>query len=138
MSRIACAPELEALMRRIYLPLAMLLLLSASPSSGQYGAAIQACTRDLVTRCSGGQPAASSLDECVKTHFQDFSEPCQAALVKIDAVRKACGLDIQQQCPTIKPGAGRILLCVKQRFASLSEPCKDAIGHAAERRVGEH
>jgi hypothetical protein len=125
-------------MRRFYLPLAMLLLLSASPSLGQYGATIQACIRDLERGCSGGQPAASSLDECVKTHFQDFSKPCQAALVKIDAVRKACGLDIEHQCPTIKPGAGRILLCVKQRFASLSEPCKDAIGHAAERRVGGH
>ena len=125
-------------MRRIYLPFATLLLLSASPSFGQYGAAIQVCTRDFATRCSAGQPAASPLVECVEKHFQDFSELCQAALVRIGAVREACASDIQQQCPTIKPGAGRILLCIKQRFAVLSEPCKDAIGHAAEHRAGGH
>jgi hypothetical protein len=73
-----------------------------------------------------------------KGHFQDFTEPCKAALVRITAVRESCGVDIHQQCPDIKPGAGRILLCVKKHFAALSEPCKEAIGRAAERKLRAH
>jgi hypothetical protein len=76
--------------------------------------------------------------ECVKAHFQDFTEPCKTALVKIAAVRESCGADIHEQCPALKPGAGRILLCVKKHFVALSEPCKEAIGRAAERKVGAH
>jgi hypothetical protein len=51
------------------------------------GSVIRACTRDLVTYCSAGQPAASPPLECAKSRFQDFSELCQAALVKIEPVR---------------------------------------------------
>jgi Cysteine rich repeat len=74
--------------------------------------------------------------ECVNAHFQDFTEPCKAALVKLAAVRESCRADIHEQCPAIKPSAGRILLCIKRHFTSLSEPCKEAIGRAAERKVG--
>jgi hypothetical protein len=58
--------------------------------------------------------------DCVKAHFQDFTEPCKAALVRVAAVREACGVDIDERCPAIKPGAGRILLCIKKHFASLA------------------
>jgi hypothetical protein len=73
--------------------------------------------------------------ECVKAHFQDFTEPCKAALMSIAGVRESCGMDIREQCPDMEPGAGRILLCVKEHFAALSESCKEAIGRAAERKV---
>ena len=76
--------------------------------------------------------------ECVKAHFQEFTEPCKAALVRISAVRESCEGDIHEKCPATKPGAGRILLCVKKHFAALSEPCKEAIGRAAERKVRAH
>jgi hypothetical protein len=112
------------------------LMLSVSSSFGQYVSVVQACTRDVVKFCAAGQQEAGPLAECVKAHFDDFSQQCKAALVKIAVVREACGADIQKHCPAVKPGAGRILLCVKQHFAALSEPCKDAIGHAAERKVG--
>ena len=72
--------------------------------------------------------------ECVKAHFQDFTEPCKAALVRIAAVLESCGMDIHEQCPGIEPSAGRILLCVKEHFAALSEPCKEEIARAAERK----
>jgi hypothetical protein len=74
--------------------------------------------------------------EYVKAHFQDFTEPCKAALVRIAAVRASCGADIHEQCSAIKPSSGRILLCIKNHFAALSEPCKEAIGRAAGRKVG--
>ncbi|MBO0716747.1 MAG: hypothetical protein J2P55_05350 [Rhizobiales bacterium] len=54
------------------------------------------------------------------------------------AVREACKADINQQCPAARPGAGRILLCMKKHFAKLSESCRDAIGHAAELKVGSY
>ena len=111
------------------------LMLSVASSFGQYASVIHACTQDVMKSCAHGQQAVP-LAECVKVHFEDFSEPCKAALVSIVAVREACGADIQKQCPAIKPGAGRVLLCVKQHFAALSEPCKDAISRAAERKLG--
>jgi hypothetical protein len=117
---------------------ATLLLLSGTPAFGQYIPVIQKCTRDITALCAASQTGSNPLAECVKTHFQDFSEPCQAAIMKIAAVRDACESDIQQRCSAVRPGAGRILLCVKRKFAALSEPCKDAIGRAAERKVGTH
>jgi hypothetical protein len=85
-----------------------------------------------------GQSGASSLVECVRTHFDGFGEPCKAALARIAVVREACGADIQEHCHGLKPGAGRILLCVKQHFTTMSEPCKEAIGRAAERKAAVH
>ena len=113
------------------------LMLSVVSSFGQYASVIHACTQDVMKSCAHGQQS-DPLAECVKLHFEDFSEPCKSALVSIVAVRDACGADIQKQCPAIKPGAGRILLCVKQHFAALSESCKDAIGHSAERKARAH
>jgi hypothetical protein len=120
--------------RGYYLAFAMFVLLSVSPAFGQYATVIQACSRDVTVACAPAQPGRGPLMECVKAHFQDFTEPCKAALVRIAAVREACGTDIHERCPAIKPTAGRILLCVKKHFAILSEPCKEAIGRAAERK----
>ena len=75
------------------------------------------------------------MTDCIKTHFNEFAGPCQAALVRVAAVSEACGADIQRHCPAVKPSGGRILFCVKAHFAALSERCKDAIGGAAERKV---
>jgi len=116
----------------------MFVLLSVFPAFGQYVAIIQSCNRDVMAFCAPIQRGGGQLTECIKAHFQDFTEPCQAALVRITGVRESCGVDIEQQCPAIKPSGGRILLCLKKRFSALSERCKDAIGHAAERKVGEH
>lgn len=125
-------------MERTCLTLAIFMAFSASPSSGEYVSVIQACSRDVAEFCAAGQSGASPLVECVRTHFDDFSEPCQAALLRIAVVREACGSDIQEHCPAVKPGAGRILLCVKQHFAAMSEPCKEAMGRAAVRKAGVH
>ena len=119
-------------MKRTYLALAILILLSVSSSFGQYASV--ACTGDFMKFCAAGQHEAGSLAECVKAHFEDFTGHCKAALVRIAAVHDACGTEIQKQCPTTKPRAGRIFLCVKQHFSALSEPCKEALGKAAERK----
>ena len=123
-------------MRMGSLAFAMFVLLLVSPAFGQYIAVIESCSQDVTNSCAPAQRGRSSLVGCVKAHFQDFSEPCKAALVRIAAVRESCGADIHERCPTIKPGAGRILLCVKKHFAALSEPCKEVIGRAAERKLG--
>jgi len=105
-----------------------LVLLFELPASAEYAAAIQACSQDAITVCSGNQSDQNRFSECVKLHFPDLSERCKASLVRIATVLKACATDIQEQCHLIKPGAGRIFLCVKQHFSALSEPCKEAIG----------
>jgi hypothetical protein len=122
--------------RRFYF--ATFLLLSGCPSFAHYVPVIQRCTRDVTTLCAAGQLGADPLVECVEKHFQDFSEPCQAALTNIAAVREACRSGIGHQCSAFALGAGRVLLCVKRKFAALSEPCKDAIGRAAERNAATH
>jgi hypothetical protein len=111
----------------------MLVLLSVSPAFAQYVRIIQACSQDVTHSCAPAPLESRPLVECVRAHFQDFSEPCKAALVQIPAVLKSCGEDIDKQCPGVEPSAGRILICVKQRYAALREPCKEAIGRAAER-----
>jgi len=113
---------------------AILVLLSVSPASSQYVPVIQACSRDVVVFCGPDRTDGSRLAECTKANFQDFTEPCKAALVG----DHRSGVDIHQKCTRVKAGAGRILLCVKQHFAAMSEPCKDAIGHAAGRKGRAH
>jgi hypothetical protein len=102
------------------------LMLSVASSFGQYASVIHACTQDVMKSCAHGRQA--DLAECVKVHFEDFSEPCKAALVSIVAVRDACGADIQKRCPAIKPGAGRILLCAgkETEVARLARELKEA------------
>jgi hypothetical protein len=112
----------------------VMMLLVSSSSFGQYVSVIQTCSRDIAEFCAPDQRGESPLTECVKTHFDNFSELCKTALVRIAVVREACGADIHEHCPAVKPGAGRIFLCVKQHFSALSEPCKEAIGKAAERK----
>jgi hypothetical protein len=125
-------------MRRVYWPCLVFGLLFVSPTFGQYVAVIQACNRDVVEYCAPDRPDGMRLAKCIEAHFQDFTESCKAAMVKIASVTDVCGVDIHEQCPGIRPSAGRILLCVKQHFASLSGSCKDAIGHAAERKLRTH
>jgi hypothetical protein len=127
---------LEVQVARSCLIFAMLVLLSVSPASAQYVRIIQACSRDITQSCGSAPSATRPLVECVRAHFLDFTEPCQAALLQIPEVLKSCGDDIQKQCPGVAPAGGRILLCVKGHFAALSEPCKEAIGAAAERGPG--
>ena len=105
------------------------LMLSVSSSFDQY-----VSVRDVTQFSAPDRRGGSPLTECVKTHFDNFSEPCKAALVRIAVVREACGADIREHCPAVKPGAGRIFLCVKQHFSALSEPCKEAISKTAERK----
>ena len=72
------------------------LMLSVSSSFGQYVSVIQACTGDVMKFCAAGQHEAGSPTECVKAHFEDFTEHCKAALVRIAAVHDACGTDISR------------------------------------------
>jgi hypothetical protein len=125
-------------MGRIYWPSLIFGLLFVSPSFGQYVAVIQACNRDVAQFCAPDRPDEMRLAKCTQAHFQDFTEPCKAALVKIALQIDACGEDIHEQCPGIRPSAGRILLCVKQHFTSLSDSCRAAIGNAAERKLRAH
>ena len=126
----------EAQVGKSCLAIALLVSISTSSAFAQYVAVIQACSREVASRCSPSQPGGDRLLECIKTHFADFAQPCQAALVKVAAVREACAADIEARCPAVKPSAGRILLCVREHFAALSERCKEAISHAAERKLG--
>jgi hypothetical protein len=119
------------------LTLALLLQLSIPSAFAQYVTIIAACTREVTKHCQAAQPQRNALAECIEAHFQDFHEQCQTALMRTAAVREACKADIDQHCAAARPGAGRILVCAKKHFAAL-QSCKDAIGHAAELRVGSY
>ena len=123
-------------MGKTLLALALFVLLSAAPASGQSIGVVRACAGDAKKSCAAALSAGSQLAACIKANFPGLSEPCKAALTRTAAVRESCRADIQQQCPGLKPGAGRILLCVRQHFAALSAPCRDAIAQSAARRVG--
>ena len=123
-------------MGRPLLAIPLFVLLSVSSAFGQYVDVIAACRRDVTTVCGApSQPGGDQRINCVKLHFQDFTEPCQVALMRIARVPESCGKDIQEQCRGVTLKAGRTLLCVKGHFASLSESCKEAIGRAAVRKA---
>jgi cysteine rich repeat protein len=129
---------LEARVRRFYFAIAMFVFLAAPSASGQYVEVVSACSRNATEFCNPAHSQRNQLAQCIEVHFEEFSEPCKVALVKVSAVREACKADIQEQCHHVKPSAGRVLLCVKGHFAALSMPCKDAIGRAAERKIRVH
>ena len=120
------------------LTLALLLLLPIPSAFAQYATVIGACTRDVTKFCHSAKPEHNFLAECIQSHFENFHEQCRAALVQTAAVREACKVDIEQQCPSARPGAGRIVLCVKKHFTALGQSCKDAVGGAAELKVGSY
>jgi hypothetical protein len=107
-----------------------IVLLSATSSMAQQMVAKQ-CAADIKTQCAGVQPGEGRIRACIKSHFKDLSEPCQAVLVKAAAVGKACGGDIKKICADVKPGGGRVEACMNSHLADISEPCKDAMTQAA-------
>jgi hypothetical protein len=120
--------------RRVFFAIAVFAVLPGS-AGGQYVDVIETCHRDVSRHCAPSQAGENRLSDCIKVHFADFAQPCQAALVRIAAVRESCGADVQEHCRAVKPSAGRIFLCVRKHFSVLSEGCKDAITRAAERKV---
>ena len=121
-------------MARICLALAVFALPSFSSASAQYVPAILACSRDVAEFCNDAKSEENQLAACTKAHFEEFSDRCKSALIKIARIREACQTDIGKQCPGTKLGGGRLLLCVKKHFSELGEPCKEEIGHAAPKR----
>src|SRR5438477_3420790 len=81
----------EVLVFRSCANLAIFVLIAASPAFAQYVPVIQACSRDVPRFCAPHPSGSGPLVECIKAHFQDFSEPCKAAHVRIPAVLKSCG-----------------------------------------------
>ena len=90
---------------------------------------VAACGPDMQAQCAGNS-SAEGRRACIKTHYKDFSLPCQLALVKVRAVGKACRADVKKNCAGIKPGGGRIETCMKDHFADMSDPCKEMISQA--------
>jgi len=106
-------------------------LILGSGAMAQQLAAAKACAGDVKSLCAGVQPGEGRIKACVKDHFKDLSEPCQAVLLKAAAIGKACRGDVKQFCADVKPGGGRIEACVKEHLADLSDPCKDALSQVS-------
>jgi Cysteine rich repeat len=68
--------------------------------------------------------------DCLKTHFKDLSDACQAVVLKaVNA--KACAADVKQFCADTQPGEGRVEACMKAHIADVSDACKVAMANAA-------
>jgi len=122
-------------MLKMALALGAAVLLSSSIASAQEPEAAKACAADIKSQCAGVQPGEGRVQACVKAHFKELSEPCQALLMKAAAVGKACLADVKQHCADVKPGEGRIEACMKSHISDLSEPCKDALSEASAGRT---
>jgi hypothetical protein len=68
----------------------------------------------------------------VKEHLKDFSEPCQARLAKLAALRTACAADIKQNCADAR-GPRRVWACLKSVLLNLSDACKEALAQGVVR-----
>ena len=111
-----------------------MLMLPYSTASAQQRAVARACADDIKTQCAGVQPGEGRIRACIKSHFKDLSEPCQAVMLKAAAIGEACAADVKQDCAGIRPGGGRIEACMKSHLADVSEPCKEALSQAAAGR----
>ena len=109
----------------------VIILFSATGALAQQRAVAKACAADIKTQCAGVQPGEGRIKACIKGHFKDLSEPCQAVLVKAAAIGKLCAADVKANCAGVKPGGGRIEACMKSHLGEFSEPCKDALTQAA-------
>jgi hypothetical protein len=112
------------------LAIGAIVLLSATSTMAQQRPLAKECAADVKAQGSGVQPGQGRIRACIKSHFKDLSEPCQAVLVKAAAVGKACRDDIKKICTDVKPGGGRIEACMKSHLTEVSEPCKDAMTQA--------
>lgn len=118
-------------MIRRFLMIASLVAISTGGAMAQQKAVAKACAADIKAQCSGVQPGEGRIKACIKDHFKDLSEPCQAMLTKVAAIGKACKADVKQACADVKPGGGRLAACMKSHLGDLSPNCKDALTQAA-------
>lgn len=112
---------------------ALTVVTCTSAALAQQGVA-KACAADIKAQCTGVQPGEGRIKACIKSHFKDLSEPCQAVMLTAAAIGKACAADIKQNCAGIRPGAGRIEACMKAHLDEVSEPCKEVRSQAAAGR----
>jgi len=118
-------------MIKICLPIVAIVLLSTTSSMAQQRPLAKECAADVKAQCTGVEPGEGRIKACIKSHFNDLSQPCQSVLVKAAAIGKACRDDIKKACADVKPGGGRIEACMKSHLTEVSEPCKDAMTQAA-------
>jgi hypothetical protein len=106
------------------------MILLGSSSLGQEAATAKACAGDIKTLCADVQPGEGRVKACVKSHFKELSETCQAEVLKAAAIDKACADDVKKMCAGIEPSGGRIEACLKPHLTEVSEPCKETISAA--------
>ena len=121
-------------MLRTILTAGVALVLLGSVTDAQQRPFAKACAADIKSICQGVQPGEGRIGSCVRSHFGDLSEPCQAALIKLAPVGKACKSDFKQLCAGIKRGGASTEACMRAHLAEVSEPCKDALSQAATGR----
>jgi hypothetical protein len=112
---------------RMILAVGIALTLVGSTATAQTRAAVKACAADIEAQCGKFQPGSESLRECMKAHFKDFSQKCQASLEQARAVAMECAGDIKESCASVKPGGSRIEACLHAHLSGLSNGCKAAI-----------
>jgi hypothetical protein len=69
---------------------ALTVVTCTSAALAQQGVA-KAYAADVKAQCTGVQPGEGCIKACIKSHFKDLSEPCQAVMLKVAAISKVCG-----------------------------------------------
>ena len=114
-------------MRNIAIVIVFGLALSVSLADAKPLGSRGACAADIKAYCSGVQPGEGRIGACIKEHFKDLSEGCQARLAKAAAIGEACKADVKEHCSDIKGGRGRVAACIKSLLANVSDGCKNAL-----------
>jgi predicted aspartyl protease len=108
------------------------LLVAGSAADADPSASAKACAAEIREYCGSIPPGGGEIEDCVKSHFSDFSADCQVAIVRTAAVGRACEADVNRLCADVKPGKGAIADCMKEHTADVSDGCKEAIAKAQE------
>ena len=120
----------ERTMLKKSLGIGAILLMLGTPAIAQQRAIAalkKACGGDIKTLCQDVKPGGGRIKDCIKSHFGDLKEGCQAEVTKVATAAKACVEDFKKNCPGVKPRRGRIEACMKEHVADLSDACKDLL-----------
>jgi hypothetical protein len=121
-------PRFAAITSPLFPAIVMLLLLCSTALAAELRGVAKACVSDVKTQCPGVNPGQGRIRECLKTHLNDLSEPCQTLVLK--AVKaKDCASDVKQNCAG-KSGR-ELVACMKTHVTEVSDSCKEVLARSA-------
>jgi Golgi apparatus protein 1 len=92
------------------------------------------CKDDVAKLCKGMKPG-EELNQCMKEHDAEVSQPCKEQvaifrakmMARAKQVQETCKGDVEKFCKDKKPGTGEIGKCIREHKKDVSKGCVAAM-----------